>query len=330
MNKYQYQAKSKTLEELYGVQVKDFGRRRVEYGTSGQDVLVLQQFLIEEGYLNTSRDDGAHGYFGESSKRALQAWQSDVGIAPTGVFDDISRAAYLKYIEDTLRMIGMVEAYNVTAPQRAQHIPLVDGVPVIAGTLAIILFAWLKKKKPVPSSDIVSKSHGEKKIESTRVAQTSPSPGMRKAEGARKKLSKEELEKHIAPMRGRSREAKNIERKRKDGEKLGRYFGGRQVIEDIRKKIEWGAHTTRVIGSNISSRKMEHVGYDMKEKYTPKYDTILDGTELDMRSTDKSTRVLESEKGMHNDIPEHKMLDNTTVVLQNKPVKLHKPLKPSK
>jgi len=327
MNKYQYDAKSRTLEEAYGIQVKDFGRRRVEYGTSGHDVLVLQQFLIEEGYLNPDSDDGAHGYFGESTRGALQMWQRDVGIAPTGVLDDVSRSRYLQYLEDTLRMIGMVDTYNMTAPQRTLYLPLVGGVPVMAGMLAIIVRAWLKMKKTARFSATDSRFSDKKAVNSPSPLPSAPrSP--RRADGAVKKLSKQELEKYIAPMKGQSEGMKFVEKKGKKGRKLGRYFGGRQVIEDIQRKMNGYPGTTQVIGSNIPSGRMEQVGYDMKDKYTSHYDTILDGTELDTRCTEKSSRALVGEQGMH-DSTEHMVLDNSTIVLQNKPVKLHKPLKTS-
>lgn len=325
MNKYQYDIQSKTLEELYGVEVKDFGRRRLEHGTSGHDVLVLQNFLLEEGYLARDIDDGAHGYFGDATKRALEAWQRDVGIAPTGVLDDVSRAAYLQYVQDALRMVGIVENNNAEVYDGRLQVPLVAAGTAVAGVLIMMMMhVWVRVKRSSRDNDIIfmpadqdQSTTKEVKPASTRGRRVEP-----------KKLSKEELERYIAPMRGASKSVKNIHNKEKNGTKLGRYFGGRQVLEDIRKQTYGYQKNTRVTSSKNLSGTMEHVGYNInKSKGLKKEenDTILHGTELDARPKTQSVGPFGKETEMNDN--EHMVLDDTTVVLQNRPVKLHKPLK---
>ena len=328
MNKYQYDIQSKTLEELYGVEVKDFGRRRLEHGTSGHDVLVLQNFLLEEGYLARDTDDGAHGYFGDATKSALEAWQRDVGISPTGVLDDVSRAAYLQYVQDTLKLVGIVENNNAVAYDGRVQVPHVAAGTAVAGVLMMMMMrVWVRVKRSSRDNDATSMPVNQDQSPIKEV-QPASSSGRGKRAGP-KKLSKEELERYIAPMRGSSKSAKNVNKKEKADTKLGRYFGGRQVLEDIRKQTYGYQKNTRVNPSSKGlSGTMEHVGYDInKTKGLKKEenDTILHGTELDTRPKAQPVGPFGKENEMNDS--EHMVLNDTTVVLQNRPVKLHKPLK---
>eukprot|EP00889_Picochlorum_renovo_P008541 jgi/Picre1/35571/NNA_003032.t1 len=97
MSKYQYEKRCAYLEEAYGIHVKDFGGRVLRQGQSGADVLALQEFLSEESYLFASPYDSfkvVNGYFGSMTKEALQSWQRDVGLQPTGIFDFTSKMMY--------------------------------------------------------------------------------------------------------------------------------------------------------------------------------------------------------------------------------------------
>ncbi|MFZ2500517.1 MAG: peptidoglycan-binding domain-containing protein [Minisyncoccia bacterium] len=59
-------------------------------GSTGADVIVLQNELIAKGYLSTN----ATGVFGPLTKGALSKWQMAVGINPTGYFGPKSREEF--------------------------------------------------------------------------------------------------------------------------------------------------------------------------------------------------------------------------------------------
>jgi len=64
--------------------------RNLTLGSTGPEVTTLQQYLIDEGFLNS---DGPTGYFGKMTKAAVQAWQKDHNVLPNnGFFGVISRA----------------------------------------------------------------------------------------------------------------------------------------------------------------------------------------------------------------------------------------------
>ena len=78
--------------------VLDLGAKRmIELGHAGPDVQELQRFLSEEGY-ETARD----GYFGRGTKRALERWQRDAGVAATGTFGAASKERYLRLHESAM------------------------------------------------------------------------------------------------------------------------------------------------------------------------------------------------------------------------------------
>lgn len=67
-------------------------------GAQGADVTGLQQFLVNNGYLNAS----ATGYFGAMTKQALGRWQVENGVAQSngngfGMFGPMSRSAYVRF-----------------------------------------------------------------------------------------------------------------------------------------------------------------------------------------------------------------------------------------
>lgn len=335
MKRHQYDAKSKTLEELYGVQLKDFGRRRLEQGTSGHDVVALQQFLLEEGYLARDDEDGIHGYFGDSTKRALQSWQTDVGIPATGVLDDVSRAEYLNFVENTWQeTIRMVENIDTTSEGRLTepHVSVAFGI-AIAGILTMILRVYFvfggrsqsANERPPSLSGHVEKSSDKKKLPLRNGLRRGT---MRKSGVGQGRLSKEELERHIAPMKNGQLAKKHSTSKTKGESKLGRYFGGRQVLEEIRKEMKYDEKKTARVMPMRFSETMEHVGYNMTNaEMVPhrEHDTILYGTELDTRSPVKEAMQHPTENATDDRETQHKVLDGNTMVVQNRPVKLHKP-----
>jgi N-acetylmuramoyl-L-alanine amidase len=58
-----------------------FGSRILQIGTRGEDVMVLQEFLNEQGY----RDDHVNGIFGPLTKGSLMSFQEDNGLRVDGV-----------------------------------------------------------------------------------------------------------------------------------------------------------------------------------------------------------------------------------------------------
>ncbi len=63
-------------------------------GDRGQDVIQLQTWLIEHGFNIPSVSSGAvqKGYFGTQTKVALAAYQSSVGLPPSGFFGPLTRS----------------------------------------------------------------------------------------------------------------------------------------------------------------------------------------------------------------------------------------------
>ena len=70
-------------------------------GAQGADVTGLQQFLVNNGYLNAS----ATGYFGAMTREALGRWQVENGIARSngngyGMFGPMSRSFYARFCDN--------------------------------------------------------------------------------------------------------------------------------------------------------------------------------------------------------------------------------------
>ena len=68
--------------------------RDLRLGNEGPDVAALQKFLIGKGFdiPNLTRGQTPYGYFGGSTRVALQNYQRSVGIDPTGFFGPVTRA----------------------------------------------------------------------------------------------------------------------------------------------------------------------------------------------------------------------------------------------
>jgi sortase (surface protein transpeptidase) len=83
--------------------------QNLSIGNRGNDVSVLQQFLIAGGYLKISTSTG---YFGSLTAAALGAWQASVGIFPSsGYFGPLSRTK--------INELAQLALMNVTNAQRA-------------------------------------------------------------------------------------------------------------------------------------------------------------------------------------------------------------------
>eukprot|EP00887_Chlorella_sp_A99_P006426 scaffold3.g6426.t1 len=113
MGSYNYHGRVERLRRS-GLEVAEFGARTLQQGAYGDDVVELQSFLSGEGYFNSA--DGLSGYFGAVTKEAVQNWQRDAGLAPTGVFNTDCKWAYLRQQEAKLAAARAAEqAVHVSA-----------------------------------------------------------------------------------------------------------------------------------------------------------------------------------------------------------------------
>ena len=71
---------------------RELGGRLIKRGSSGTDVLVLQQHLIELGYGKYLGADGADGQFGQLTEGAVRAFQKANGLQADGQFGPLSWA----------------------------------------------------------------------------------------------------------------------------------------------------------------------------------------------------------------------------------------------
>lgn len=101
----------------------DDGAKVLSYGSEGEDVRILQMNLIALGYDLGSY--GADGDFGPATRNALIAFQENVRISPTGVYD----------AETQQRIAAALDAVGDTdAPEETLPVPIIDGVTIAAGT----------------------------------------------------------------------------------------------------------------------------------------------------------------------------------------------------
>ena len=99
-----------TFQELIYGDVDRFYLADVSQGSSGPAALRVQRRLVALNYLN----DAADGLFGVNSVTALTAFQSDNGLAPTGIADRSTQAALFNEYAEAARkpvynqlMVGM-------------------------------------------------------------------------------------------------------------------------------------------------------------------------------------------------------------------------------
>jgi hypothetical protein len=93
------------------------------YGDEGEDVRIMQMALISLGYDLGSY--GADGDFGPSTRDALIAFQENVRIEPTGIYDEITRE----------RMLAVLEGIGDTDDEaELPTLPIVDGVTIASGS----------------------------------------------------------------------------------------------------------------------------------------------------------------------------------------------------
>ena len=103
--------------------VTDGGETVLAYGSEGEDVRILQMNLIALGYDLGSY--GADGDFGPATRDALIAFQENVRINPTGVYDKETQ----ERITAALNAVG-----DTDEPEETLPLPIIDGVDIKAGT----------------------------------------------------------------------------------------------------------------------------------------------------------------------------------------------------
>lgn len=98
------------------------GESVLSYGSTGEDVKIMQLALIALGYdLGTY---GADGDFGPATRAALIAFQENVRLSATGVYDAETRAK----VEAALNSIG-----DSDEPEESLSVPILNGVTITGG-----------------------------------------------------------------------------------------------------------------------------------------------------------------------------------------------------
>ncbi|KAL4458611.1 hypothetical protein ABPG75_013476 [Micractinium tetrahymenae] len=140
LGQYQYRTRMARLRQK-GVQLYEFGERVLQQGSYGDDVMQLQAYLAEQGYLNA--DGGLTGYFGDTTRDALISWQQHQSLSLTGVFAQESKWAVLRQQEAALRaaQTQALVAAVATAPPPLP-VAFVQAQPAVAtGVLGVAAIA---------------------------------------------------------------------------------------------------------------------------------------------------------------------------------------------
>lgn len=363
MSKYQYEKRCAYLEEAYGIHVKDFGGRVLRQGQSGADVLALQEFLSEESYLFASPYDSfkvVNGYFGSMTKEALQSWQRDVGLQPTGIFDFTSKMMYTQYMEDKVSIPkAALDGVRVGISANGSMMPHTGRIPVhvygIVGFVAVcgVLVATRMNHLKRYLSTLMPSTSPKRTVKNTPKVSDAGKPKP-------KRLSREELDMRLAPMRNiehtrpkratggpvphrKSTASSSASSRRhaatdvrhdhhapEDGiqTRHGTYYGGRHVWNTIRR----GVGENKGVSMPVAKQEnMEQLGYRMSPSASGGPDDthayLLEGTELGSSPQEDGKKPVPVEKPGENldEVENVVMQDPTTVILQDKPVKLHKP-----
>ena len=184
--------------------VKDLAsERNLGVGDSGADVQQLQRFLQDEGYATAS-----DGFFGAGTRRALESWQRDMGVATSGRFDVASKGVYLRCAEGYLVGDVVWRGGVVVGPGMGAWL----GGAVLLGAMMVVRCGGFGKKGKMGEKG----EKGEK---------------LEREDGG---IEEEE------DVQGEVATAGKNSNNDDDGKKRGRrYFGGRAVLEEMRR--EYGA-----------------------------------------------------------------------------------------
>lgn len=324
MGNWYYQSRIDGLRER-GVDVYEFGTRPLQESSFGEDVLALQAFLSDEGYYNPV-DGGNSGYFGSVTKEALQAWQRDVGVSETGILDDASRWAYIKLVEGKLEDVNAQETKVENFLRGNYHLPMSSRevfrseVPIASqkldvkasgvwnsapGLIAFFVLGFVAQRSFGPLMQAIHRS-GNSKVSNS--APTASSPEREDAvewnessqeeihnvvqttintpKSSLRRLSEEEIQKYIAPMKGSNSNATSQPTVRRPSSsstqrikaqaspsydlsdesmptKHGTYYGGKEVRDRVKSYLEkespaaapLGGATQRMMAMGFQSRK---------------------------------------------------------------------------
>ena len=101
----------------------DDGFNELSYGDTGEDVRIMQMNLIALGYDCGSY--GADGDFGPATQAALIAFQENVRLNPTGVYDE----------ETHKRILAVLDSVGDTdEPEAELHVPILNAVTINGGS----------------------------------------------------------------------------------------------------------------------------------------------------------------------------------------------------
>lgn len=100
------------------------------YGSFNSQVVTLQSFLIEHGYLKGS----VTGYFGNMTRKAVMWFQKDNAISQTGFVGPLTRKAIMKMVGEVIdgeKFEGTITAYSTGCFADGECSITVDGKKVI-------------------------------------------------------------------------------------------------------------------------------------------------------------------------------------------------------
>lgn len=311
-----YQMRANSLRSK-GLPVYEFGNRALREGCFGEDVLQLQNWLAEESYYNPV-DGGYTGYFGSVTKEALQAWQRDAEIEVTGVFDGPSRWAYLRSVEKRARekqsmnsnqlVVGVEPSTEAAVPQSSMLQASIKDAPgssfIIIGLTLTVLAAvgiikrtFTSRRRPMTKDPMVSGSgyvpgnpapplpaptalHARPEPKTNIKNRKSVPPSQTGNPKKLKRLSEDELQRYIAPMKGSSSGRSPVQRPAPrplvlgEGNKNvnlpedavvsrhGMYYGGKQVLDRVKQFLAEENGDVAPIGS--AAQRLMQLGYDMR------------------------------------------------------------------
>lgn len=86
----------------------------LKLGSTGNDVSLLQEVLVEEGYL-VMPEGVSLGYFGSITKEALSEWQASYGLPSTGYFGPMSREVLNSLIPEVTTGGVVVSSTSLTS-----------------------------------------------------------------------------------------------------------------------------------------------------------------------------------------------------------------------
>lgn len=134
------------LNVLQGNPVSSAVTKNLSLGSSGSDVISLQQLLVSQGFL-AMPPGVAMGYYGNLTKSAVSRWQAEHGVSTTGVWGPLSRELSQRQVKTD---IAKNETATVTQTQTvavSDNYPSTPGTPAASISSSQISLSW------TPSAD---------------------------------------------------------------------------------------------------------------------------------------------------------------------------------